>query len=133
MAIGDCFCVPPTPLTPVTIDLASKPGSPEVRNAAGTSTANWSGNIIDNVVAWNSANDTIIGNDAANHIFSDTPVHASRYDQDTVSAGGGDDLVDVSDIGGGAGDVVDCGDGNDTVHCDTGDAASNCESEIIGP
>jgi Ca2+-binding RTX toxin-like protein len=131
VAIGDCFCVPAIPLTPVTIDLASKPGSPEVKNAAGTSTANWSGNIIDNVIAWNSANDTIIGNDAANHIFSDTPVHASRHDQDTVSAGGGDD---VDDIGGdGVGDVVDCGDGSDTVHHDTGDTVTNCENEIIVP
>lgn len=107
--------------TDLTINLVST-DRPEVTNASGTSTVNWSGNVIDKVYSRNRGNDTITGNAAANII-------GSQRGTDTISGGGGDDYVYVTD--GTGGDVVDCGEDaedDDAVFYDTGDKLTNCET-----
>lgn len=108
--------------TPLTINLVSDSGSvPEVTNAAGTGTVNWSANVIDNVSNRSSGNDSIVGNSVTNWI-------RSSGGNDTISTGEGDDFIEVQD--GAAGDSVDCGENpgdDDTVVSDTGDTLINCE------
>lgn len=109
--------------TSLTINLVSDSGSiPEVTNAAGTSTINWSGNVIDNVSNRSPGNDSIVGNSVTNWIIS-------SGGNDTISTGGGDDFIEVQD--GAAGDSVDCGEDagdDDAVFYDTGDTLTNCET-----
>lgn len=110
--------------TALTINLVSDSASvPEVKNAAGTSTVNWSDNVIDNVENYSSGNDTIGGNSVANYIRSEGGA-------DNISSGGGNDFIDVVD--GASDDVVNCGGiifpDNDTVRFDTGDTVTNCEN-----
>jgi Ca2+-binding RTX toxin-like protein len=118
----------------LTIDLNSGP-VPEVKNASGTSTVNWDGNVIDNATNDGSGNDQITGNDVANRIMS-------LNGDDIVLAREGDDLIYVDD--GYGGDTVNCGENvggdatsldNDTVHYDnpgiyngTSDVVTNCET-----
>ena len=113
----------------LTIKLASDPLSPEVTDAAGTSTINWSDNVIPNIKNYASGSDSITGNDFVNNIRSE-----GELDQDQVFAQGGNDFIWVAD--GGGRDSVDCGDGTDTVYYDTLDpgfpasrldTATNCE------
>lgn len=109
----------------VTIKLASDSGpAPEMRDASGANTVNWSGNVVDNVVSDSPGNDTIEGNPSTNNIFV-------RGGANEIFAGGGNDLIDARDTAGGGdpdGDFVDCGDGIDTVFYDSpGDTVFNCE------
>ena len=128
------FYISPNESLPATDDLTIKLVSgegPEVKNASGTSTINWEGNIIDEVNT-GTGDDQITGNSAANIIDS------NDGGADTISAGGGDDVINVND--GGGDDVVNCGDNivipgsggipdNDRVFSDPGDQiASNCEN-----
>ncbi len=57
---------------------------PEVRNAASGSTVNWKGEVVA-VVIGSTGNDTITGNDAANHIFDG---EGREGDRDTISGAG---------------------------------------------
>ncbi len=114
------------------ITLVSSPERPEVTDAAGANTANWSNNVIDNVYNDKaSGDDTIDGNPAANFI-------RSEGGKDDVYAGGGNDHIDVSD--GDGGDFVNCGGAffspdNDTVfydgptQWDLGDVVRKCENK----
>ena len=108
----------------LTINLTSNPLEPEVKNAAGTGTINWSNSVISTVSSLATGDDTITGNAAANSILS-----ANGFD--IVYGGEGDDFIDVDD-GAGA-DWVDCGPGNDTVayegrtETSLGDTVTNCE------
>ena len=110
----------------LTVTLSSSPLGPEVTDATGRSTVNWSDNVIDDVVSQNSGDDTIQGNAAANAIDS----FAGGGD-DVVFGGPGNDVINVGD--GDDGDFVDCGEGNDTVERDgptttsLGDRVLNCE------
>jgi Ca2+-binding RTX toxin-like protein len=108
----------------LTINLNSDSGPvPEMTN--GTDTLNWSGNVIDNVSnASGGTNDQIVGNDAANHIFSvsnASPVEGEEgtTDADTIDARGGNDLIVVR--GDDGTDTVECGAGTDTVVFDVGE------------
>jgi len=109
--------------TSLTISLVLDSGSvPEVTNAAGTSTVNWSANVIDNVSNRGSGNDSIVGNNVTDWIIS-------SGGNDTISTGEGDDLIEVQD--GAGGDSVDCGENpgdDDAVFYDTGDTLTNCET-----
>ena len=115
--------------TNLTINLNSDSGPvPEVKNAAGTSTINWSGNVIDNVMDHGSGNDEITGNDASNHLFSAGDNDALT--DDTIYGLGGDDSIVVDDNF--AGDTVDCGEGeNDEVRYDSDDTVTNCEKRYL--
>lgn len=110
--------------TNLTIKLVSDPLSPEAKNADGTSTVNWSGNVIDEVFNSSPGNDQVTGNGVANNIIS-------RNGFDTVYGLGGDDQITVND--GSGGDTVDCGAGTDTVIYDgptatsLGDTVTGCE------
>ena len=111
--------------TNVTIKLFSGDG-PEVKNASGTSTINWEGNVIGHVVS-GAGNDHITGN------FSDNFI-SSNGGADTIYASVGDDTIYVDD--GSGDDVVDCGEGligsvdNDEVRYDPGDQiADDCETQ----
>lgn len=117
----------------LTINLNSDSGPvPEMTN--GTDTVNWSGNVIDNV--WNASQDTndqIVGNDAANYIFSvskgGTVEGEATTDADTVDARGGNDWIEVR--GDDGIDTVECGEGTDSVFYDVGEdllrALEDCE------
>jgi Ca2+-binding RTX toxin-like protein len=111
---------------PLTIHLISSPSRPEVATASGTSTLNWPNNAIDHVQVGSHADDIVSGNPAANYI-------ASHYGDDTVSGGGGDDLINVAvSSREPSGDTVDCGEGNDTVYYKLGDTVDqNCETQIL--
>lgn len=126
----------------LTINLASSEERPEVTNASGTSTVDWSGDVVDNTYG-TYGDDTIRGNDETNHIHA---VLRSwwGYDpvgSDVVFAEGGDDFVWVRDYGPGkygvyddvvskdARDYVDCGTGTDVVYYDEDDKVRNCEVE----
>jgi Ca2+-binding RTX toxin-like protein len=116
---GNTIAPYPWLTTNLTINLNSGSG-PEVGNAAGTSTIDWSGNVIDNVFNDGGGNDEITGNDVANYILS-------REGADMVDAGPGDDRIYVSD--GTGDDTVNCGEGSDTVeNSDPGDELANCET-----
>jgi Ca2+-binding RTX toxin-like protein len=107
--------------------------NPEVSDAAGingTNTVNWSGDVINLVFNYGKGDDTIFANDGQN-------VLRSHNGSDQVYAEGGDDLIDVRDVGLSS-DYVNCGPGNDTVYVDThiqgdldlpADIVDNCESE----
>lgn len=76
--------------TQLTIALVSDPLSPEVKNASGKSTVNWSNNAIDRVYSESKGDDTIYGNSAANGLIT-------RGGDDDVHAGAGNDYIDVRD------------------------------------
>jgi Ca2+-binding RTX toxin-like protein len=106
----------------VTINLVSSASEPEVANASGMSTINWSGNAIDKVRNYNPNNDMVTGNPARNYI-------QSFEGNDTISSGEGDDYIDVRDFD--RGDTVDCGEGDDTVYFNVGDLINaNCERQF---
>ncbi len=113
----------------LTINLVSSEDRPEVTNASGTSTVNWSGDVVDKAAGgW--GDDTIYGNDAANYIYAGA-VFVTAVGDDTVFAGGGDDTIWVTDLDENTrGDRVDCGEGNDTVRYDRGDVVKNCEVKL---
>jgi len=124
---GNKINLQPSVTTTVTINLVSDSGpNPEMKNADGTSTVNWSGNVIDRVESYATGTITIDGNPAANDIRSHNGPPVS-----TVSSGGGSDRVSVADFAGG--DIVNCGGtvispDNDTVIFDSGDIINaNCE------
>lgn len=100
------------------INLDSSPNVSEVRDAAGTRTVNWSGDVIDQVFTYGPSADTVRGNAAAN-------LMESRGNRDSLYGVEGNDEINVFDRVGG--DIVDCGAGNDVVIYDTGDTVSNCE------
>ncbi len=100
----------------------------EVTNPSGTSTVNWDGNVI-TFVSGSSGDDTVTGNDAANEIYDDAgPDYGTGPDTDAITAGGGNDFIVVQD--GDTDDVVDCGEGSDTVYFDAGEVTTNCEELI---
>ena len=112
------------------INLNSDSGpAPEL--ADGTDTANWSGNVVDNVDNDSlNSDDRIVGNDAANLLLSRGGAQDGNPDSDTVSAQGGDDRIVVRD--GDANDTVACGAGTDTVIFDEGDelvVPADCEEQ----
>lgn len=96
--------------------------------ATGTSTVNWSGNVIDDVFNNGAGYDNIRGNDAGNKIQS-----IGNYETGTsgsvelVRAEGGDDIIYVADSVGD--DTVDCGEGSDRVTYDNGDELIGCETQ----
>jgi Ca2+-binding RTX toxin-like protein len=103
----------------ITTNLISGP-LPEVTNADSGSTVNWNGEVISIVIG-------STGNDAANKIFDGEELDT---DTDNISGAGGNDLLDVQDSAGD--DTVECGDGNDTVYFDEGDALAvptDCEEQ----
>jgi len=110
---------------PVSVDLESSAGEPEVTYASGASTIDWSGSIIDKVRNYDPEDDTITGNPAPNYV-------QSLNGDDSISTGEGDDYVDVDDFD--AGDRVDCGEGDDTVHFNAGDSINaDCEARFEFP
>jgi Ca2+-binding RTX toxin-like protein len=96
----------------ITTKLTSDPALPEVTNSENASTVNWSGNVI-SVVIGSTGNDMVTGNEEANDIFDG---EGRETDTDTITAAGGNDLIDVQD--GAADDKVECGEGHDTVYFD---------------
>lgn len=123
---GNKINLQPSVTTHVTINLVSSDSAPEMKNGAGTSTVNWSGNVIDRVESYATGRITIDGNPAANSIRSQNGPPVS-----TISSGGGSDVVAVVDFA--PGDTVNCGGtiinpDNDTVFYDTGDTVTNCEN-----
>lgn len=123
---GNKINLQPSVTTHVTINLISDSGpAPEMKNADGTSTVNWSGNVIDRVESYATGAITIDGNSVANNIRSQNGPPVS-----TISSGGGSDIVAVVDFA--PGDIVNCGGtiipDNDTVFYDTGDTVTNCEN-----
>ena len=113
----------------VIVNLASDSGPiPEVRSKSDdSSTVNWDGDFIDDV-SDSSGDDTINGNSATNHIY------AFDGGTDTISTGDGDDLIyvtthDQDDES--EGDIVECGEGNDTVHRDPPDPATGDPGDVI--
>ena len=107
----------------LTVTLTSDSGpAPEASSTAGD-TVQWQGDVIDDVLVETPGDDTVTGNAAPNRIDAgDDGLGGS----DTVNGGGGDDVIIVRDFVGN--DVVDCGDGSDTVFTDTGDTTTNCET-----
>jgi hypothetical protein len=109
-------------------DLNSSSAKPEVKKVGGTSTINWGGNAIEDVVG-SAGNDQITGNDDGNFLYDEEP----NTDTDTIFGGGGNDEIYVND--GAGGDTVDCGgtvinSDTDTVYFDTGDIINaNCERQ----
>ena len=100
-----------------------------MKNASGTSTINWEGNVIQHVYGGN-GDDHITGNFSDNTIYGGLNADSSRAD--TISASVGDDEIHVDD--GFGDDVVDCGENlladtdSDEVFFDSGDTiAPNCE------
>jgi hypothetical protein len=108
----------------LTINLNSRAGAPEVKNAAKTSTLNWSDDLIDGVID-GGGDDTITGRAVGDNI----QVFGGRNDKDIINSRGGDDFLYTSDDD--DEDVIDCGDGaNDELTKDGGDTAVNCEVVI---
>ncbi len=113
---------------PVSADLVIKliPGDgPEVRNARGTSTINWEGDLFNKEVWPGSGDDQVTGTASENEIFGD------YGGADNISTGAGDDYINVRD--GEGDDVVDCGEtpnvaDADWVLFDSGDQIANCET-----
>jgi hypothetical protein len=85
--------------------------------AIGTSTVNWSGNVIDDVFNNGAGYDSIRGNDAGNKIQS-----IGNYETGTS---GSVELVRAE----GGDDTVDCGEGSDRVTYDNGDELIGCETQ----
>lgn len=112
----------------LTINLTAGPG-PQVKNATGTNTIDWEGNVISGVIS-GQGSDHITGNLQANVIYDN---YASPADFDSISTGGGNDVINVDD--GPSGDTVNCGESlvflptdNDTVYYDASDTVTNCET-----
>jgi hypothetical protein len=111
----------------LTINLVSSEDRPEVTNASGAATLNWSDNVVDRTTG-GEGDDTIYGNAAANHIHAMGDYSGWPSGDDTIFAGGGDDTIWVRDLDGNTeGDRVDCGEGTDTVHYERGDVVKHCE------
>lgn len=106
------FGFPDQLTTRITVNLTSSPSSPEVSNGTFTGTVNWSNNAIDGVYVDSITDDTIIGNAAANQLTA----KGGPDSDDTINGGAGNDLLNVSDFGGG--DTVTCGEGVDEVFDD---------------
>jgi Ca2+-binding RTX toxin-like protein len=81
---------------------------PEAKDASGTNTLNWDGNVVDTVYG-GAGNDNITGDASANALFAGTGA-------DTVFGGEGDVYISVVDKF--TGDTVHCGAGEDTVGYD---------------
>jgi Ca2+-binding RTX toxin-like protein len=104
--------------SPVTANLqiflkADNTTNPEVSDAAGingTNTVNWPGDAIKYLFNYGSGDDTIFADDRANNL-------KSYHGTDQVYGAGGDDVIDVRDLGAYS-DYVDCGPGDDTVYVD---------------
>jgi Ca2+-binding RTX toxin-like protein len=97
----------------ITTNMRSDSGPlPEVAYAEGGSTVDWKGDVVA-VVVGSTGDDTVTGNGAANLIFDGEGLDTDR---DTISAAGGNDLIDVQDEA--ADDKVECGGGHDTVYFD---------------
>ena len=98
------------------VDLVSGSG-PEAKNASGTNTINWGGNVIFSVVSGN-GRDHITGNALANVINANggADTISGKAGDDTMIGGDGDDEIDVDDQS--FGDSVYCGAGEDTVYYD---------------
>jgi Ca2+-binding RTX toxin-like protein len=117
----------------LTINLVSSEGQPEVTNASGTATVNWSANVIYRTTG-GEGDDTIYGNAAANGIHAmgpggDSPNGVPSGD-DTVFARGGNDTIWARDLDGNTkGDRVDCGEGTDKVYYERGDVVRHCEKK----
>jgi Ca2+-binding RTX toxin-like protein len=104
----------------LTIDLNSGSG-PEAKTESGPSQVNWAGDVIGSVYGGHGS-DTITGNSADNFI-------SGIEGADTIFGRGGDDEIDVEVGVDDAGDVVNCGAGNDTVEVDADDPPPlNCET-----
>jgi Ca2+-binding RTX toxin-like protein len=99
------------------VDLAPGPG-PEAKDAGGTNTVNWEGDVIYNVYG-GYGDDNITGNAADNVIngnVGDDAIVGGEGD-DTIDGYWGDDVIDVDDQS--FGDNVHCGPGQDTVYYDS--------------
>ena len=106
----------------------------------GTSAVNWSDDVVDNVGNTLRTDDRILGNEAANRIFSfgeTRPFGApppENSDGDTVLATEGNDYIDVND--GDGDDTVSCGAGTDEVAFNEGDelvVPDDCETKDLRP
>jgi Ca2+-binding RTX toxin-like protein len=115
----------------ITTNLISDSGRvPEVANADGGSTVDWNGQVI-RVVVGSTGDDTITGGDAAEMIFDGEELDTDR---DTISGGGGNDLIDAQDAA--ADDKVECGGGHDTVYFDEEHELvfpEDCEEQFSAP
>lgn len=69
------------------------------------------------------ANDTLIGGDGADELNGGPGI-------DVVDGGPGDDTIFARD---GVPDVIDCGEGIDTVTADAADSVANCENVLLPP
>jgi hypothetical protein len=127
---NELFIGGPDTTQPLTINLVSSDTRSEVTSA--TATINWRNDAINVVRNFSPTSDTIDGNPTANAIESTGVTGISAGGTDTVSAGGGDDLIDVDD--GAPGDTVDCGGivfpDEDIAFYDAGDTVSNCETRV---
>lgn len=109
------------------IDLESGPG-PEVSNAEGTATIDWEDDAIGDVQLGSpgTTSTRLYGNGADNLLA--VGIRNPTTAVDTVWGRGGDDRILVGD--GDADDTVSCGDGDDVVYRDLGDAiADDCETQ----
>lgn len=116
-----------TPGAAVTVYMGSSSARSEVRNAGGTETVNWSGNVVNILSLSSSADDEVYGNDSANSIYV-------KKGADQVRAAGGDDYVDVYElpwVDNAGSDTVDCGPGNDTVTHNADDTLLDCEVQKV--
>ena len=127
---NELFIGGPETTQPLTINLVSSNARSEVTSAI--STIDWDGDAINVVSNFSRTNDTIDGNPGPNYIKSTGVAGISAGGTDTVSAGGGNDWVNVDD--GAPGDSVDCGGilfpDDDIAFYDAGDAVSNCETRV---
>lgn len=104
---------------PVTTTMTSDSGPlPEVSNAQSGSTVQWDSDVI-GLLFGSSGDDTVTGTGSPDDIIDDAgPDFDTGPDTDTISGGGGADLLVVLD--GDGDDTVECGAGNDTVYFDEG-------------
>jgi Ca2+-binding RTX toxin-like protein len=127
---NELFIGSPDTTQALTINLVSSNARSEVTSA--TSTIDWDGDSINVVSNFSRTDDTIDGNPGPNYIKSTGVAGISAGGTDIVSAGGGDDRIDVDD--GALGDTVDCGGivfpDDDIAFYDAGDAVSNCETRV---
>jgi Ca2+-binding RTX toxin-like protein len=111
------------------------PGDPVTITVGGTGGGSVEGDAIgadvENAIG-GAGNDAITGDDRANALIGgagdDTIV--GRGGVDVFSAGTGDDAVDAVD---GLAELVDCGDGADSINVDPSDQLSGCEPPIVPP
>ena len=127
---NELFIGGPDSTQPLSINLVSSDARSEVSSA--TSTIDWAGDAINVVRNFSPTGDTIDGNPGPNYIESTGVAGISAGGTDTVSTGGGDDLVDVDD--GAPGDTLNCGGilfpDDDIAFYDAGDTVSNCETRV---